>query len=134
MAVADRKFERGAVELAAQIVFEYEGWGSEHVEEMCSCGDFECDYDEVYAAAMAIDRLKADGKGYDECIEAIATPEYSMVVDISELNHHNAKRTAKRMGLTYEVVCYRPVANEVRVSGKDEKQVQKFVRYYDYNR
>ena len=60
-----------AVGLALQISFEYPDWGDEHISEMLQTykhtGEpVPCNYTELQDLAVKADRLKREGKSYNE--------------------------------------------------------------------
>ena len=57
---------------AAQIVYEYPGWGCEHVSDMYDCIPMPAGYsaDDLYDMCYEIQKHKDDGLGYTEAIEA----------------------------------------------------------------
>lgn len=62
--------------LAAQIVFEYPDWGSEHCDEMIksyyTCGDTPpCGYDDLYSLCNRIEKYKNKGHNFDVCVEKV---------------------------------------------------------------
>ena len=62
---------KDTVELAAQIVFEYPGWGDEHVGAMLDTYEDEsapCTYDELMNACGWISEAKKLGHNYNDSI------------------------------------------------------------------
>jgi len=125
-------FDRAVAEAAVQLVFEYEGWGSEHVEEFFNCGDMPCAADEFEDACHAAERFKSQGLGYDAVVAKLSEGPTSKEIQVSQLNFSNAKRSAKRMSLGISnVVGNGGVTYDFVVTG-DRKKVEKFVKFYQY--
>ena len=58
-----------AIQLAAQIVFEYDGWTAEHVEQMYECGENTFSVGALYDACNVMQVLRGKGLAYDDAID-----------------------------------------------------------------
>lgn len=65
-----------AVALAAQIVFDYDHWSSEHCYEMIQSYEYNeeippCDYDDLHSLCNYVQKYKDKGRDYHVCIEMV---------------------------------------------------------------
>lgn len=124
---------------AAQIVYEYEDWGPEHVQDMYDT------FDEpgfapniLLAACEKVAKLKSKGAEYadaeaivaEELKEALGKP-VSQEFEISVLNAASAARTANLYGVAIKRIVGSPVAHTYRVQGP-EVSVRRFRKRYEY--